>query len=516
MLIVALTAQCGMDSDAYFGRVGAPTPKPVCGDGKVAEGEECDGKSFGTATCKDYGFVEPSGLVCRENCTLDASSCGPTCGNNTVEPGEECDGNALNGKSCKDDGFSNAAGLACSACHIDKAGCKPTCGDGKIELGETCDASDLGGKSCTDYGYATASGLACTKTCTGYDPSGCEAKCNGVFEKGEVCDGEHLDGKTCEAFGFVNPAGLVCKACEVDASGCKAVCANNVIEPGEECDDGDAKSDDGCSATCKLEGTTCDSAIPVTLSMGTKVFHGSTTSGGKHEVDLCGSDGPDRVYAVTPTKSGVLTARVLRDKTGFDSVLYAMTKCDDKATTVGCANSYDTGIPPNALYGGEVLSMNVVAKKTYFVVVDGFQVTDQGNYETEFNLSSGSSCDDAVPIKVEAGSAMTLIGSTVGNVKSAQGSCGGNGAGNVIYAIERATAGKVSVGFDAGGTFFKALAYARTKCDKFNTEFSCEKFNNQTGGDLIDVDLKAGERAYVFVDGANGDEGVYALTIEPK
>jgi len=36
-----------------------------------------------------------------------------------------------------------------------------------------------------------------------------------------------------------------------------SVCGNGVVEPGEQCDDGNTTSGDGCSATCEIEGLTC-------------------------------------------------------------------------------------------------------------------------------------------------------------------------------------------------------------------------------------------------------------------
>jgi cysteine-rich repeat protein len=34
-----------------------------------------------------------------------------------------------------------------------------------------------------------------------------------------------------------------------------AVCGNTMVEPGEQCDDGNTLSGDGCSAACQVEGT---------------------------------------------------------------------------------------------------------------------------------------------------------------------------------------------------------------------------------------------------------------------
>src|ERR1039457_2220189 len=58
--------------------------KPICGDGVLAIGEECDdGPNNGSGA---YG-------TCSANCTLDAGFCG----DGVVQPGEDCDDGGLNG-----------------------------------------------------------------------------------------------------------------------------------------------------------------------------------------------------------------------------------------------------------------------------------------------------------------------------------------------------------------------------------------------------------------------------------
>jgi cysteine-rich repeat protein len=62
---------------------------------------------------------------------------------------------------------------------------------------------------------------------------------NGLIEQGEQCD----DGNTVSNDG--------CSAtCQLEN---QPVCANGVIESSEQCDDGNTMSGDGCSPTCQLE-----------------------------------------------------------------------------------------------------------------------------------------------------------------------------------------------------------------------------------------------------------------------
>ena len=62
-------------------------------------------------------------------------------------------------------------------------------------------------------------------------------KCgNGVVDPGEECDdGNIIDGDHC-------------------SSSCRAeTCGNNVVDPGEQCDDGNLVDGDGCSSKCTIE-----------------------------------------------------------------------------------------------------------------------------------------------------------------------------------------------------------------------------------------------------------------------
>jgi cysteine-rich repeat protein len=56
-----------------------------------------------------------------------------------------------------------------------------------------------------------------------------------------------------------------------------AVCGNNVVEPGEECDDGNTNNGDGCSSTCAVEAlcnTTCTQNSSETCVQGSDTVNG--------------------------------------------------------------------------------------------------------------------------------------------------------------------------------------------------------------------------------------------------
>lgn len=496
------------------------TTKPVtCGDGKKDPGEACDGTDLGGATCVGSGFVNPAGLACNDDCTLNESGCQATCDGQKAEPGEECDGADLDGHSCLEFGFASPGGLVCSNCHLDAGGCKAACGNNALEPGETCDGTDLGTSDCTTFGFVNPAGLACLPNCSDYSQAGCKAACgNGVVEPGEACDGADLDGHTCAELGFVNPAGLKCSnACALDQSSCVAVCGNNKVEPGEQCDDGNTNNNDGCSSTCKTEllGTTCGNAVAVNVATGSQTLLGTTLGGGNHSGTGCsGFAAPDRVYALTIQNSGFLTVSLSRPQTDYDSVLYITTACSDAAanTSLLCADSYDV-TNGTALDGGEVVSLRVQQGQKYFVFVDGFAQADTGNYRMVVDLSAGN-CNDPVPIPLEPGADMRLLGSNNNTFPTTQGSCGGMPGGEIVYQVTRSDSAPVTVTTDTAVTNFNAALYARSSCQ--SGELACSN-QGGTGQETITVNgVTAGVPFFMFVDGSSGTSfGNYALTLSP-
>ncbi len=442
---------------------------------------------------------------------------GSTCGDGVADPGEACDQADLNGASCVDLGYSTPAGFVCTLlCTIDSSGCASKCDGALKEPGEACDGTHFGGASCVDLGFVNPAGLTCSPACDAVDSSGCAAACNGTLEPGEVCDGMDLGGHTCLDFGFVIPGGLACTACALDTSGCKTTCGNNLLEPGEACDDGNAVNGDGCSSSCTVEGQTCADAVKVTLGLGTQKFTGTTAGGGSH-TGICASAGPDRIYAVTASATGFLTASLTRANTTYPSVLYARSGCDAAATEILCADSKDPA-GNVALVGGEVVSFPVNANQLVYVFVDGAAANDAGNYELVLDLSVGTNCNDPIPVRIEDGTPMRLLGLTTGKSASGSGSCGGGGIGfgaeDVAYDIQFASGGQSTIALDAAGTSYNSVLYLRNECNNVFAQISCDNAGGN-GGESLNVTPMAGASVWTWVDGNQGANGTYALVVTP-
>ncbi|KAK3331346.1 hypothetical protein B0H66DRAFT_636226 [Apodospora peruviana] len=215
---------------------------PKCGDGHVDPGEQCD---LGT---------ELNGKL-NSGCTIDCKIC-PVCGNGKVEEGEACDlGSELNGKP--------NSGCSDTCCIV------PKCGDGHVDPGEQCDLGpELNGKL----------GSSCTIDC-----KICPVCGNGKVEEGEECDAGSANGAynsgcstTCELCGYCGDGkvdldggeacdlgwkvngtpGSTCSSdCKVIDTPCEPRCGDGVVQPGEQCDDGDKNGPHSrCTSECKWSG----------------------------------------------------------------------------------------------------------------------------------------------------------------------------------------------------------------------------------------------------------------------
>jgi cysteine-rich repeat protein len=249
---------------------------PVCGNGQVETGEQCD----------DGNTVDGDG--CSANCTTEQSpsqqcpyqccsscygseipnysctgtsnkccdQCAPVCGNGQVEMSEQCDdGNTVDGDgclaNCTTETPNYCMGQCCTACYgIAVSGtcpgtgqvccdqCAPVCGNGQTEMGEQCDDGN------------TVDGDGCSANCTTETPNYCMGECC------TACYGAAISG-TCPGTG------------QVCCDRCGSTCGNGQVETGEQCDDGRGSDGDGCSANCTVEsGWYCYGSPSYCLQMG--------------------------------------------------------------------------------------------------------------------------------------------------------------------------------------------------------------------------------------------------------
>ncbi len=284
------TLACG--ADCQYDTSGCDLP--TCGNGALDSGEQCDGVLLDGETCEGLGFIGGT-LLCTASCGYDVSGCIPVvCGDGVISAGEACDdGNQQSGDGCNV--LCNVeGGWGCSG---EPSQCTPLCGNGALDSGEPCDGALLGGSDCFAQGF-DAGTLACDTDCT-YDTSGCRmASCgDGHADPGEDCDGSDLGGATCQSLGYVSGM-LQCTAnCGYDPGACVApTCGDGIISPsaGEQCDDNNTASGDGCNAACQVEVGWLCSGEPSTCepSCGNSTWDpGEDCDGGDLNGGTCTSEG---------------------------------------------------------------------------------------------------------------------------------------------------------------------------------------------------------------------------------
>jgi cysteine-rich repeat protein len=203
-------------------------------------------------------------------------SASSSCGNDKAHGIEECDGTDLRGRTCADLGFTGGV-LACHAeCVYDLRGCS-TCGD-EVEPGDDpfrptdFQALAVGGEVCGSLGtgdeldvYAVSVPEGVTATVDARVHDGCATRLEIVDAAGRVTESPRLPGICPRALASSLPPGRVLVRVLRDGDGAASLayrlalevstahCGDEIQDPGQDCDDGNAASDDGCSPLCRRE-----------------------------------------------------------------------------------------------------------------------------------------------------------------------------------------------------------------------------------------------------------------------
>ena len=187
----------------------------VCGDGILQAGNEA---------CDDGNGSIGDG--CRPNCTQEL------CGDGIVDPNENCDdGNATTNDGC-DASCNVEIGWTCDNTGTTSV-CDPICADGLQKPGEECDRGNDNTCQCPWNQDETACDVCCNCALQTSPTRYCG---DGIHQAGdEECDTGSSNSDTTP------------NACRTDCD--NPSCGDGVVDNGEECDDGNIISGDGCSGT---------------------------------------------------------------------------------------------------------------------------------------------------------------------------------------------------------------------------------------------------------------------------
>lgn len=269
------SANCNTNCEIAFcgDAVTNVTRGEVCDDANLDDGDGCAGNCRSAEVCGDsianrytitlrnaqnqITTIRPA-EVCDDGptgsttCTADCQS-RVECGDNYVNANETCDdGNTdVNdgcGATCQvETGWScptttvtvGSPPTAGFVTYTSTDDCDEVCGDGLVAGDETCDNGRqcTNGAACTDAAQCAGVGDG---TCQVRAGDGCSATCR--TEVGWICQVTPVGGGALHATG----------------GSCSAVCGDRLIRAGEQCDDGNIDSGDGCSNACVRElGYTC-------------------------------------------------------------------------------------------------------------------------------------------------------------------------------------------------------------------------------------------------------------------
>lgn len=172
-----------------------------------------------------------------------------------------------------------------------------------------------------------------------------------------------------------------------------AVCGNHVVDPGEQCDDGNTIALDGCSPTCTTEILETCPGAQVQLTPTGLTINGTLAGKAQDLTPSCGVGVADVVYAVIPSVSGTLSATLLIGSSGSNGLVSIRSTCaDGLASELVCK-------PGN----GSTAQIWVDAGVTYWVVASG----DSTFYNLDLKLfpcGNGQvegleECDDPADVK---------------------------------------------------------------------------------------------------------------------
>ncbi|HPF41757.1 MAG TPA: PQQ-dependent sugar dehydrogenase [Phycisphaerae bacterium] len=260
-------------------------PPPVCGNGAVEDGEQCD-----------------------DGNTQAGDGCGPTCqneiaecGNGIVDFGEECDdGNTMDGDGC--DSMCQSENIP----GADNCADAPTIGDGVYDFdtsnattdGNAHSACEFDGQTYSDIWWqynAQCSGNLTVSLCgSGYDTDLViydTCTCTPGDANLAGCNDDGCPGSAPDSYRSTLTVPVIAGNCylirvggwnsgsagvgtmTISNSGAPCnTCGDGNLEPGEQCDDGNTMSGDGCSSSCQFEFDDCNSNQVddlVDIAMGT-------------------------------------------------------------------------------------------------------------------------------------------------------------------------------------------------------------------------------------------------------
>lgn len=232
---------------------------------------------------------------------------------------------------------------------------------------------------------------------------------------------------------------------------------------------------------------------------------GTTAGGANNFQSRCADNAQssDRAYRFSlESRSRV---RLKMQAQGFDGALHLRKDCADMASELACNDDYGDG-------GVSQISTTLDAG-SYVAVVDGFGSGNEGAYSLMLEVYplgvqgptsttpavAGDMCSNAMPYTLPLNGVLTS--NTLPMQDNATGTCGGAGAGDMVYRIDLQRRTRVRAKMPSGGEV-PGVMYLRRDCENAGSEIGC--VGGTSGTPELDAMLAAGTY-YLIVDGINPD-----------
>jgi len=206
---------------------------------------------------------------------------------------------------------------------------------------------------------------------TGCAPAGAQLTCDGTASNG----GQEITFPVTQGatYWLAVAGGLVSGTTQkgrftMDVKLAPSGCGDTFLNAPEQCDDGNTKAGDGCSATCTVEALpnvgTCPGHAVVLSGAGAEVRRATLTVNTaplpSSTASACGGSGPEGVLKITPDVSGTLQ---IRATASHGVVLHARTTCNDPKSEIAKPSCSSSNLP--------VVTATVTKNVPYYVFVDG-------------------------------------------------------------------------------------------------------------------------------------------------
>jgi hypothetical protein len=291
---------------------------------------------------------------------------------------------------------------------------------------------------------------------------------------------------------------------------------------------------DGAIVPVDIAMPTCDALSVMPVPTTGKVM-GTINVGGSQTAGTCAGTATDEdIFQIDVTVPGS-KLQLAADQAGTKGIaLYVRTECADAPSELEC----DT---QDGIEDGPLIT-RAVPPGRYFVVVDGQDTAQGGNYEATMRvlLPEGAACDDnngrdicgpslgcmSGTCQPESCDSAFVLGGSSPFVEIADtrtqpnlhgGTCGDGGDGGargneMIYRLDLASSvSNVHVSTDSPDTNFDTLVYVRAGCT--GTELACNDDATPDNYSIVDTGPLTAGSYFIFVDAFGPQSGLATVTI---